>query len=72
MISIKLFEHWSGPLDAYFIKSMVENKVLINGFKNFTVAWHSRESSCNNVQKVNLSEGGMRKAARLKEILDIF
>ena len=66
------FEQWSGPLGAYFTKSIVENKVFIDGFKNYTVAWHSRESSYNNVQKVHLSYGGMRKAARLKEIFDIF
>lgn len=34
-----------------FCKSTGENKVFINGFKNYTVAWHSRESSCNNVQR---------------------
>jgi len=73
MISIKWFEHWSGPLGGYFMKSIVENKVFNNGFKNYTVPWHSRKSSYNNdVQKANLSYSGMRKAARLKEIFDIF
>ena len=69
MISIKRFEHWSGRLGAYFIKSIVENKLFINGFKSYTVAWRSREFSYNNVQKANLSYGGYEKSSSIERDL---
>ena len=69
MISIKWFEHWSGRLGAYFIKSIVENRLFINGFKSYTVAWRSREFSYNNVQKANLSYGGYEKSSSIERDL---